>query len=147
MKITKEYLQSINACAVQVELFDKTFPTGTAITRAACKKATKVGLNLHWLASRLFDASARAAYEEAVASAFKAYDEARAPAFKAYNEACASALKAYDEARASAFKAYDEARGVAFHDAYKQQSSPRKGSRQIQNKTVARKKAIKRRSK
>ena len=119
MKITKEYLQSINACAVQVELFDKTFPTGTAITRAACKKATKVGLNLHWLASRLFDASARAAYEEAVASAFKAYEEAVASTQKAYEEAVAPALKAFDEAVAPSRKAYEEARGVAFYNAWK----------------------------
>jgi len=52
---------------------------------------------------------ARKAYDEARASARKAYNEAIAPARKAYDEATASARKAYNEAKAPASEAYDEA--------------------------------------
>ena len=89
MKITTEYLEAHNACPEQVELFDKTFPEGTSITRKACLAAGKAGLNLDWLAGRLFDEQTYDAYTEAAASAFKAYAKARASADKAYREACA----------------------------------------------------------
>jgi hypothetical protein len=63
-------------------------------------------------------ASARRAYDEAVAPAYRAYDEARAAAGRAYGEACASARRAYykasagralDVACASAEATHDEA--------------------------------------
>ena len=141
MKITKEYLKSLNACSEQVCLFSKTFPNGTLITRSACKKAARAGLDLSFLATRIFNAPARKAYNEAItparkayneaftparkayeearAPALKAFDEARAPALKAFDEAFASARKAFDEAITPARKAYDEARGVAFYNAWK----------------------------
>jgi hypothetical protein len=119
MKITKQMLIAFHACKGQVELFEEIFPNGTSVTLRACRRAIKANLQLHWLADRVFDASAFKAYYEARASAQKAYDEARATAFKALDEAVASAQKAYDEALATAEKAYYEAVAQAFYNACK----------------------------
>ena len=112
MRITAEALRQLHACSQQVELFEKTFPGGTNVTLAACRKALKVGLQLHWLAT-LFKGDIQKAYDEATATAQKAYNEATATAQKAYNEATATALKAYNEAVAPARKAYNEATATA----------------------------------
>ena len=119
MKITKKTLVELKACTEQLELFEKTFPNGTSVTLRACRRAIKADLQLHWLADRLFDASAQKAYYEATATARKALNEAVAPANKAYYEAVAPAQKALNEATATAHKVYDEAVAQAFYSACK----------------------------
>jgi hypothetical protein len=56
MKITKAFLEIKDACAKQVVLFNKVFPKGTLLTKAALKKAAKACLNINWLLYYLLDA-------------------------------------------------------------------------------------------
>ena len=91
-KITLQTLVDLNACEDQRDLFAKTFPKGTTVTLAACKKAAIAGLQLGWLAERLFTPAQRKAYNEATAAAWEAYHEATAPAREACNEVEAVAL-------------------------------------------------------
>ena len=109
MKITKELLNSLQACEKQVCIFEKEWPNGCEVTRTNIDRAIELRLDLYWLASYLFPKaidSAWKAYSEAVDSAWKTYNEATAPA---YDETISSAKKAYHEAVASAEKVYDEA--------------------------------------
>ena len=123
MKITLETLTKLNACQPQVDLFLRLFPDGAAATKKNCIHAAINGMELDWLAARLFTPVQRAAYNKAVAQASQAqaqvsaaYDEAVAQAYKAlaqasaaYNKAEAPALAAYEEAVARARAAYSEA--------------------------------------
>ena len=88
--ITIEWLTEHDACHGQQDLFAKTFPKGARITLANCQKAVREGLNLYWLAEKLFPATALKAYQDATAPAEKAYKDATATAWKAYQDATAT---------------------------------------------------------
>ena len=140
MKITKKLLKSLKACDEQVELFNKTFPSGTEITKEACLTAASVGIDFDWACNNLLncdqrkayeeakalsleayeeaDASLWKAYEEAKSPLWEAYEEAKAPLWKAYEEALTPLWKAYKEANAPLWKAYKEAKAIAFYNAY-----------------------------
>src|SRR5271157_897748 len=104
MKITVSLLERLRACDSQVELFEKVFPKGCAITERNTLKALQKGLSVDWLL-QFVPYEYKKAYQEATASALKAYQEAKATAGKAYQEATAPAGKAYQEAKATAGKA------------------------------------------
>ena len=53
MKITKELLIKRDACAAKVNLFERTFPHGTTITKTSLGKAVKAGLDLEWAIKNL----------------------------------------------------------------------------------------------
>ena len=123
MKITIEYLESLDACEDQIKIFNNTFPEGTNITKAACLKAARADLDIDWIACKVLSETAYEAYLEACAPIEKAYDEAHAPLIKTYYEALAPLDKAYFEALAPLDKAYDEA--IAPIDkAYREALSP-----------------------
>ena len=91
--LLKSTILSFRPCQDQANLLDKTFPgESILLTLANCQKAVREGLNLYWLAEKLFPATA-----------LKAYQDATAPAEKAYKDATATALKAYQDATAPAF--------------------------------------------
>ena len=113
MIITAKQLESLGACADQVELFRHLFGARQKVTVALCRKYA-ANFDWNWAAASLLSPPARKAYEEATAPAWKAYEEAMAPALKAHEEARATAWKAYEEATANAWKAYQEATAAAF---------------------------------
>ena len=53
MKLTGTKLEEFGACSNQVDLFNKTFPKGTAVSEASLEKAVRVGLYIEWLACRM----------------------------------------------------------------------------------------------
>ena len=82
MKISVKDLKAKQACADQVELFEKTFGHGPVnVTKANCLKAAKAGLDFEWAAGRFLSRAAWADYKKAGASALVDYDKALALAF------------------------------------------------------------------
>ena len=113
MIITAKKLESLGACANQVELFRHLFGERQKVTVDLCRKYA-ANFDWDWAAANLLSAPAWKAYEEAEATARKACQEAEATARKAYQEAKATAWKAYDEATAPVLKAYDETEAAAW---------------------------------
>lgn len=91
VKITREWLESKNACAEVVGPFLARWPDGAELTRALLSEP-EVAPHVEWLAGRLLKAPAWRAYDEAADQAWLAYEEAKAPAWRAYEEAKADAL-------------------------------------------------------
>ena len=85
-------LRRARACHRQVEIFEREWPEGAAVTLENVQRAAELGLDLDWFAYNLFTPAARDAYDEATAPAWAAYDKATAPARAAYNKACATAF-------------------------------------------------------
>ncbi len=75
-EITCEWLEEHEACEDHVEKFAATFGDRAELTRANAVRAVRAGLDIDWLATRLLDAPARRAYEEATTLAWRAYEEA-----------------------------------------------------------------------
>ena len=75
--VTLQWLKKHGACTDQVELFAKTFgDSSVAITPESIERASNVGLDINWVATRILTPPALKAYEEAKATAWKAYEEA-----------------------------------------------------------------------
>jgi hypothetical protein len=53
VKITKTWLKERGACEDQLELFDKLYPDGVELTRAALIEAANAGLHVDWLEDQL----------------------------------------------------------------------------------------------
>ena len=118
-RLTSALLRAHDACSKQVAVFEKVFPEGAPLTKAAFRRADAAGLDVWWC-GELLSPSANAAYDAARASAGAAYDAAIAPAGAAYDAARASANAAYDAAIAPAWAAYDAARASALLAALRQ---------------------------
>ena len=102
--LLKSTILSFRPCQDQANLLDKTFPgESILLTLANCQKAVREGLNLYWLAEKLFPATALKAYQDATAPAWKAHQDATDTALKAYKDATATAWKAYQDATATLF--------------------------------------------
>ena len=89
-KITAEWLESLGACANEVELFRNEWPDGAPVSPATVRRAAK--LNIAWLAEKILVAQAREVYGEAVAQAREVYGETVAQAWKVYWKAVSQAL-------------------------------------------------------
>jgi len=106
-RITVTLLRQFDACDSGIDAFREAFPRGLTVATTGpgrarqAKRAT--GLDTSWAAGVLLDATAYAAYREAIAPARAAHDEAIAVAWAAYREAIATAYAAYQEADAVAF--------------------------------------------
>ena len=90
MKITREYLVSLGASCEQLDAFSAEWPDGAEITLENCLRAAELGLDLDWLAEKMFPARAWEAYRQATAPAREAYRQATAPAWEAYERARAT---------------------------------------------------------
>ena len=53
MKITKEYLKKLNACAGQVDLFAEEWPRGATVNEKNIRRALEIGLDCVWLIQRI----------------------------------------------------------------------------------------------
>ena len=91
MIITAKKLESLGACADQVELFRHLFGERQKVTVDLCRKYA-ANFDWDWAAASLLSPPAWKAYEEAEATARKACREATANAWKAYQEATAAAF-------------------------------------------------------
>ena len=80
MIMTLAQLRGLEACAPQLEFFQRQFGTEVAVTRELCLEYAS-SFDWNWAASRLLSAPARCAYDEAVAPARCAYDEVVAATF------------------------------------------------------------------
>ena len=69
MIITAKQLESLGACADQVELFRHLFGERQKVTVALCRKYA-ANFDWDWAAANLLSAPALNAYEEAMAAAF-----------------------------------------------------------------------------
>ena len=118
MKITREYLVGLGASCEQLDTFSDEWPDGAEITLDNCLRAAELGLDLDWLAEKMFPAPALEAYEKATAPAFEAYEKARATAWEAYRQATAPAWEAFEKAIAPALEAYEKAKAAAFYKIY-----------------------------
>ena len=78
--ITAAWLRNHAACDAEVSIVEREWPGGAGCFAATARKAVRLGLDVGWLAQFL-PATARAAYDEAVAPAEAAYQEATATAF------------------------------------------------------------------
>ena len=70
MKITHEYLVGLGASCEQLDTFSEEWPDGAEVTLDNCLRAAELGLDLDWLAEKMFSAPAWEAYEQAKAPAF-----------------------------------------------------------------------------
>ena len=118
MKITREYLVGLGASCKQLDTFSGEWPDGAEVTLDNCLRAAELGLDLDWLAEKMFPARALEAYLQATAPALEAYEQAKAQALEAYRQARATALEAYEQATAPALEAYRQARATAFYKIY-----------------------------
>ena len=91
MIITAKKLESLGACADQVELFRHLFGERQKVTVDLCRKYA-ANFDWDWAAASLLSVPACKAYKEAEATARKACQEATANAWKAYQEATAEAF-------------------------------------------------------
>jgi len=123
MKITREYLVGLGASCEQLDTFSDEWPDGAEITLDNCLRAAELGLDLDWLAEKMFPARALEAYLQATAPALEAYEQAKAQALEAYRQARATALEAYRQATAPAWEAFEKARATAL-EAYEQATAP-----------------------
>ena len=123
MKITREYLVGLGASCEQLDTFSEEWPDGAEVTLDNCLRAAELGLNLNWLAEKMFPARALEAYRQATAPALEAFEKATAPALEAYLQATAPAWEAYVQATAPAWEAYEKARATAL-EAYLQATAP-----------------------
>ena len=131
MKITKRTLQAKGACPTQVAVFAKEWPRGATVTLKNCKRAAKLGLNVHWvsknlLPKNLYDAyGARrkpldAAYEAQRKSFYDAYEAQRKPLDDAYETQWKPLYDAYLAQRKPLDDAY-LAQRKSLYDAYETQ--------------------------
>ena len=116
--ITLTFLESLDACQEQVDLFAATYGESATPTLELIEAAAQ-DFDFDWLGRKVFGE----AYREAVAPHEKAYEEAMAPHEKAYEEAGAIHLKAYLEAMAPHWKAYLEAKAPHW-EAYQEAEAP-----------------------
>lgn len=49
MRITKKFLEDLNACQPQIDLFCKVFPDGCEVNQENAQKAIDAGLDFRWL--------------------------------------------------------------------------------------------------
>ena len=63
LTITRKWLEEHDACEDQVKLFEEIWSEGAVVTQEALARAAQAGLNLEWLAERLFSDSTYAEYE------------------------------------------------------------------------------------
>ena len=110
--LTLATLKKKGACAGQAALFRAKFGRSVEITEALCIEHA-ADFSWRWAVDNLLSATARAAYDAAMAPAEAAYRAAMAPAEAAYRAATASAGAAYSAATASAGAAYDAAMAPA----------------------------------
>jgi hypothetical protein len=116
--ITLDQLITHNACADQVALFRKHFPTNQAsVTPAACLTLAEV-FDFGWAAEHLLTTTAWSQYDVAVAPARAQYDAVHTAAWAQYSAACAPERAQYDAAVTPARAQYDAAVAVAFADTY-----------------------------
>ena len=135
--ITLQQLRDHNACANQVELFQKYFGSEVELTPEVVQKYASE-FDIYWCAQNLLTPELYERYEEAKAIALKPFEEAIAIALKHYEEAIATPWKHYEEAIATHWKQsatrlydgaiaiareqYDEARVILFVSLYNQKS-------------------------
>lgn len=106
-QITREFLVSLNVCRPQLELFDETFPNGADWTENNYGKAVAVGLNLDWLASKMFLCE----YEEKVGVLKEKYAAAKHACYDEYISKFNSideSLRTAEESRKEAWLQYVE---------------------------------------
>ena len=115
--ITLQQLKEREACASQVELFQKYFGSEVELTPEVVQKYAQE-FDINWCAQNLLTSELYERYYEAIAIAWKQYDDARAIAGKQYYEARVIAWKQYDEAKAIVWKQYNEARAILFVSLY-----------------------------
>lgn len=114
--LTYERLKDADACRDQLALFKRKYGASVAVT---IEVAQEVAEDFDWdWARRLLDPPALAAYTAARASARAAFNAAIAPALAAYNAATASAWAAYNAAKAPARTAFDAAIASAWANAF-----------------------------
>ena len=88
MKITKRMLQAKGACPNQVAVFAKEWPRGATATLKNCKRAAKLGLDVHWVSKNLLPKKLDDAYEAQRKPLDDAYDAQRKPFYDAYWAQC-----------------------------------------------------------
>ena len=91
-RITAAMLREHHACSDQVAVFEKEWPKGTRLTKAALLRAAARGLHLGWFAQNFLKAPAWEVYQKATAPAREVYDKAKATAREVYDKAKATAL-------------------------------------------------------
>lgn len=69
------FLRRKRACESQVLLFEQIFGESVEITRANCLKAAEAGLNLTWVAKKIFSKSTLNSYKKIATSIWAIYDK------------------------------------------------------------------------
>ena len=119
-RITAAMLREHHACSDQVAVFEKEWPKGTRLTKAALLRAAARGLDLAWFAQNFLKAPAWEVYQKATATAWEVYQKATAPAWEVYQKATAPAREVYDKAKATAREVYEKAKATALWGAIKE---------------------------
>lgn len=91
-KITADMLRDKAACADQLTIFRRLWPTGTTVTLRSCRRAARAGLDLDWFARNVLTHTAWKVYLAGEAPAWKLYADSKATARKLYDESTATAL-------------------------------------------------------
>ena len=123
LTITPEWLKEHDACEDQVTLFEEIWPDGAAITQEALATAASAGLNLEWLAERLFSDSTYADYEVQRALLYADYLANRAPAYADYRAKWHLVCDEFD-ARLAALESEYAAVRIPIYDEYKAKVAP-----------------------
>jgi hypothetical protein len=90
--ITVNWLRARKACFGQVVLFEETFGDSVELTCANLRRAAEVQLDLGWLAVRLLEGEALAAFNAAEWLAWSTYRDAVRPADVVYRDSFDAAL-------------------------------------------------------
>lgn len=77
MIITPSMLTKHKACAEQVAIFKKQWPKGAELTVDNLVVAQNLGLDIHWLVSKVFP-QYREAYRKVIVPYWEAYEKAKA---------------------------------------------------------------------
>ena len=107
MKITKCMLQAKGACPNQVAVFAKEWPRGATATLKNCKRAAKLGLNVHWVSKNLLPKKLDDAYGAQQKPLYAAYVAQRKPLYDAYVAQRKPLCDAYEAQRKPLCDAYE----------------------------------------
>ena len=123
MKITKEFLLSLEACRDQVELFCELYPDGLSrVTGPVVRRALREGLDVEWLLDCLSEAL-WVEYIHQRAPLWAEYARQRAALRVEYDHQRAAILTEYDRQRASLGAEYSR-QHAAIRDEYERQCAP-----------------------
>ena len=106
VRVTAERLREMGACEDVVKCVEREWPRGVPVTVQSIAKASRLGLDVEWFASRTLTDSVRAEYKKVTAPAWAEYRKVKDPAWAEYRKVTAPARAEYKKVKDSAWAEY-----------------------------------------